>query len=99
MIVCYIISFGQMGVGQVILLSVDLGYFWFFDFENVEILVKVFDVCGFNQCFWVFVVGFIDLVIELEVEDIDMGQVCCYISLVGEGFGLVIDMVVFVICS
>lgn len=47
-----------MGVEVVI---VDIGVFWFFIEDNVEIVIKVFDGCGVNGCYWVFVGGFIDV--------------------------------------
>lgn len=47
----------------------DSGYFWFFDPENVELVVKVLDGCGVNQHFWVFAAGLTNVRVEIEVYD------------------------------
>jgi len=42
------------GSGQAVELSEDTGYFWFFEPDNAELLVKVIDGRIINQHFWVF---------------------------------------------
>lgn len=36
------------------MLSEDMVFFWFFDFVNLELFVKVFDGCFVNGYYWVF---------------------------------------------
>lgn len=33
------------------------GYFWFFEEDNVEVVLKVLDACSFTDRFWVFAAG------------------------------------------
>jgi hypothetical protein len=60
---------GTTGAGQAEELTPDTGYFWFFRRENVEMVIKVLDACGFNQHFWVFAGGLTSVEVELEVFD------------------------------
>jgi hypothetical protein len=49
---------GSSGPGRSIELTDDTGAFWFFDSENVEILIKVLDACSTEfDSFWVFAAG------------------------------------------
>ena len=45
---------GRSGVGNAVMLTPDTGYFWFFDPQNVEMIVKVLNACGVNQRIWTF---------------------------------------------
>lgn len=47
---------------------------WFFDRDNVEILVKVLDACGVNGHRWVFVAPVTDLAFNLEVVEEATGK-------------------------
>lgn len=62
-----------MGVVVFIGFSSDIGFFWFFDEVNVEFVVKIFDGCGINDCYWVFVGGLMDVCIEIYVCDFMIG--------------------------
>lgn len=75
-------------------LIVDIGGFWFFDFENIEFVVKVLDVKVINDKFWVFYGFLFDVVYELQVVDIVIGVVKIYSNFV-RNFGSVGDMQVF----
>lgn len=50
-------------------LTDDTGYFWFFDADNVEVVVKILDGCSFNQRYWVFAAGMTNVEVTLTVED------------------------------
>lgn len=54
-------------------LSEATGYFWFFDRENVEVLVKVLDGCKINGHRWVFVAGLTDVAVSFEVTEFSTG--------------------------
>jgi hypothetical protein len=45
---------GGQGIGQGVRLTLDSGYFWFFNPANVELVVKVLDGRAVNGKFWVF---------------------------------------------
>jgi hypothetical protein len=45
---------GRTGFGHPVPLTGDTGYFWFFDPDNVETIVKVLDGTGLNGHHWVF---------------------------------------------
>jgi hypothetical protein len=59
-------SFGTATPSQ---LTADTGYFWFFQPENVELLVKVLDGCSVNGHFWVFAAGLTDVQTRITVTD------------------------------
>jgi hypothetical protein len=57
------------GDAQVVALTDDTGYLWFFSSDNVEIVVKVLDGCGVNGNYWVFAGGLTDVAVCLRVTD------------------------------
>lgn len=66
------------GMGMAQPLTNDTGYFWFFDVDNVEVVVKVLDACVVNDRFWLFAGGLTDVEVEMVVRDTETGlaQVC-----------------------
>jgi len=60
---------GSSGYGKPMALTDDTGYFWFFDADNVEVVLKVLDACGFADRFWVFAGGLTNVGVELVVRD------------------------------
>jgi hypothetical protein len=52
-----------------VVLTRDSGYFWFFDADNVELVVKVLEACPVNDHVWVFAAGLTNVGVELTVED------------------------------
>ncbi|HVS64692.1 MAG TPA: hypothetical protein VMT85_14450 [Thermoanaerobaculia bacterium] len=59
---------GASGVGNTVELTSDTGYFWFFDEDNVEVVVKVLDACGVNGYRWVFAAGLTSVAVDLTVK-------------------------------
>ena len=57
----------------------DTGLFWFFNQQNIEIVVKALDACQdpFNR-FWVFAGGLTNVGVELTVRDSASGEVQRY---------------------
>lgn len=51
----------------------DTGYFWFFNADNVELIVKVLDACSFADRFWVFAGGLTNVEVEITVRDTASG--------------------------
>jgi glucose/arabinose dehydrogenase len=61
---------GDTGPGMIRSLTGDTGTFWFFDPDNLEVVVKVIDACGppFDR-FWVFAGGLTNVGVTLTVVD------------------------------
>lgn len=66
------------GVGMSRPLTDDTGSFWFFDVDNVEVVVKVLEACVVNDRFWLFAGGLTNVEVEMMVRDTETGlaQVC-----------------------
>jgi photosystem II stability/assembly factor-like uncharacterized protein len=60
---------GQSGVAHGVSLTPDTGYLWFFNPDNVEVMIKSVDGCGLNGRHWVFAGGLTDVEVELRVTD------------------------------
>jgi ELWxxDGT repeat protein len=69
---------GNSGVGAVRPISSDTGAFWFFDSENLEVLVKVLDGRALNGAFWVFYGAISNVEYELVVTDSETGEIRRY---------------------
>jgi len=69
---------GGQGVGHAMPQTGDSGWFWFFDEENVELLVKVLDARTVNGRFWVFFGALSNVAYTLTVRDTESGEVKSY---------------------
>lgn len=65
---------GTSGAGRAEPLTADTGYFWFFEKDNVEMVVKVLNACGFANRFWVFAGGLTNVEVDMRVTDTETGQ-------------------------
>ncbi len=65
---------GTRGAGVPVALTEDSGGFWFFEPENLEVVVKILDGCGVNQRFWLYSAGLTDVEVTLGVIDTWTGQ-------------------------
>ncbi len=86
---------GTTGTGHAVVLTPDSGYFWFFDPNNVELLVKALDGCAVNGHFWFFSAGLTNLGIAITVTDTMTGQVLPYASPPGTPYAPVLDTLAF----
>ena len=68
-------DFGTSGAGQAKVLSVDTGWFWFFDEANTEVMVKVLDARVINGNFWVFFGALSNIDYTVRVTDTATGTV------------------------
>ncbi len=82
---------GTAGDGVAVPLTDQSGYFWFFGPDNVEVVVKVLDGCGYNDRFWVFATGLTDVGVELTVTDVESGVVKSYSNPLGQPFVPILD--------
>ena len=79
-------------------LTLDAGYFYFFDPDNVEVLVKVLDSCSFSDRFWVFGAGLTNVRVRLVVTDTETGEVREYTNEQGNAFVPIQDTQAFATC-
>lgn len=64
---------GAAGAGHPVDLTGDTGAFWFFDPDNLEMMVKVIDGRPVNDHFWLFYGSLTDVEFTLTVTDRDTG--------------------------
>lgn len=69
---------GHSGKGTAVPLTPDTGYFWFFDSNNIELVVKVLDGRPLNGHFWVFYGALSNVAYTLTVTDTASGKVRTY---------------------
>jgi ELWxxDGT repeat protein len=65
---------GRTGVGHARPLTADTGTFWFFDEDNLELIVKVLDASAINGYYWVFYGALSNVEYELTVTDTETGE-------------------------
>ena len=65
---------GANGSGQAVQLTADSGYFWFFNADNVEMIVKVLRGCDINNRYWVFAGGLTNVSVVMTVTDTNTDQ-------------------------
>jgi photosystem II stability/assembly factor-like uncharacterized protein len=71
---------GRTGPGRAVPLTDDSGYFWFFDSENLELMVKALDARAVNDRFWVFYGSLTNVEFQLLVTDTVTGEVNAYFN-------------------
>ena len=78
----------------------DTGYFWFFEPDNVELVIKVLAGCPVNDHFWVFTAGLTDVEVHLKVTDTEMvpAQVRDYDNDLRTQFAPILDAAAFATC-
>jgi hypothetical protein len=91
-------SNGSSGQGQAVRLTGDTGYFWFFDRENIEVVLKTLNACGLNNRFWVFAAGLTSVRTEITVEDTVTGITKKYNNPQGTPFQPIQDTQAFATC-
>lgn len=73
--------------------------FWFFNADNVELLVKVLDACGLNQRYWVYGAASTDVEYTIEVIDRERGDVVkTYFNPLGTASPAITDSQAFATC-
>ena len=86
---------GESGAGTRIKLTDESGYFWFFDPNNVEMVVKVLNGCALNNAYWVFAAGLTNVGVDLEITDTQTGIVYDKKNPVGTAYAPVQDTAAF----
>jgi hypothetical protein len=88
----------QQGQAQMVKLTDETGYLWFFSATNVEAVVKVLDACSFNQRFWVFAGGLTNVRTAITITDTATQTVKTYTNPQGAAFQPVQDVDAFATC-
>jgi hypothetical protein len=94
----YQTSDGASGTAQVIKLTDETGYFWFFGASNVEAVLKVLNGCGLNSRYWVFAGGLTDVRTVITVRDTASGVSKVYVNPQGTPFQPIQDTGAFSTC-
>lgn len=89
----------QQGQAQVVKLTDETGYFWFFSAANVEAVVKVLNACGLNNRFWVFAGGLTNVRVQITVTDTARGTSKTYTNPQGTAFQPIQDTNALATCS
>jgi len=89
---------GATGTGRRAPLTNDTGLFWFFDPQNVEMIVKVLNGCALNGRYWVFAGGLTNVRAVLTVTDTQTGARKQYTNPQGAPFQPVQDTGAFAGC-
>lgn len=67
------------------------GYYWFFDVNNAEVLVKLIDGCAVNGHFWFFAAGLTNLEVEIGIIDAQTGARRVYTNPANTAFAPIQD--------
>jgi hypothetical protein len=86
---------GQIGVGHKVQLTRKSGTFWFFDAQNVEMLIKVLDACQVFGNHWVFFAATTNVDFTVTVTDTRTGVVKQYTNPAGKAASPVQDTFTF----
>jgi hypothetical protein len=86
------------GQGRPVNLTSDSAFFWFFDPNNIELVVKVLDGCAVNGRYWVFVAGLTNVRVEITVTDVATGTAKTYVNPEGQAFLPIQDTSAFATC-
>jgi hypothetical protein len=88
----------QAGQAQVVALTTDTAYMWFFSSANVEVLIKVLDGCGLGDHYWVFAGGLTNVKVVMTVTDTQTGVRKIYTNPPSTSFQPIQDVAAFAAC-
>jgi hypothetical protein len=90
---------GDVGAGKAVEQGGDSGYFWFFDADNTEVVVKLIDACAGYDRFWFFAAGLTNVEVEITVTDLSTGSSRVYANPMGRKFETILDVDAFATCN
>ena len=91
-------QYGKTGVGHATPTTDDSGLFWFFSPNNMELLIKVLDGCGFNSKYWVFFAATTDQAFTIRVTDLSTSQSVEYTNPLKNPADAITDTSAFATC-
>lgn len=71
---------------------------WFFDPDNLDLLIHVFQGCSFNDRYWVFAGALTNVEVTLTVTDLTTGEDTEYFNPLGQPFAPITDTSAFATC-
>ena len=86
------------GAANVVSLTDDSGYLWFFDSTNIELVTKVLNGCAIDAHYWVFLAGLTNVAATVTVTDSQTGLFRTYTNPPGQAFAPVQDVSAFATC-
>ncbi len=86
------------GVAQVVKLTDETGYLWFFSQNNVESVVKILNGCAINNRYWIFAGGLTDQGVEFTVTDTLMLTTKTYTNPRGQVWKTIADIDALATC-
>lgn len=86
------------GQGQQRTLTQDSAAFWFFNPDNIELVIKVLNGCAVNGHYWVFAAGLTNVEVEITVTDVVTGVTRTYMNQENHAFQPVQDTSTFATC-
>jgi len=89
----------QAGQAHAAGITTDTGFFWFFNSQNVEVVIKTVDGCGLGGKYWVFGAGLTDVNTVITVRDSHTGAVKTYTNPSGTPFKPIQDTGAFAGCG
>ena len=89
---------GQEGPFHMVPATDGAGLVWFFNEENVEVLLKVLDGCPLNGYFWVFFAASSNVEFTMEVVDLQAGVTRTYVNPLGVVPLATTDVTAFATC-
>ncbi len=89
----------ENGLGFAQALTADTGYFYFFNPNNVELVVKVLNGCPVNNRFWVFAGGLTNVEVDLIVTDTETGAIRRYVNPANTPYQPIQDTSAFATCA
>jgi 6-phosphogluconolactonase (cycloisomerase 2 family) len=90
---------GDAGLANVVPITTDTAYLWFFNAANVEVVVKLIDGCALGGHYWVFAGGLTNVHVILRVTDTASGAVRYYEVPYGPAFTPIQDTSAFGTCT
>lgn len=92
---------GKTGLAHAVPVSPNTGLFWFFDEDNIEMLLKVLDTCGspIFEAYWVFFAATTNVDFTVTVTDTATGVVKQYLNPSGQAAEPVQDTFTFKTCN
>lgn len=89
---------GESGSAEMVRLTDDSGYMWFFNSTNIEVVLKVLNACALNDEYWVFAGGLTNVHVLITVTDSITGAFVQYANPFDTTFQPIQDTSALAVC-
>ena len=89
---------GDSGSAEMVRLTDDSGYMWFFNSTNIEVVIKVLNACALNNEYWVFAGGLTNVHVMITVTDSITGAFVQYVNPFDTTFQPIQDTSALAVC-